>query len=335
MTTPQTRTKQLAGLTGIALAAVIGIGSVAGSNSARDDLTPKAYEALVQAGLSNVKVDFAGREAKLSNGTPEELAKAEKIIEGVTGVRWAKIDSNPSTNLPAPPTVSLTRGADGVNLSGVVPNAAIAQQLKDAAVALGAATVTGNLKVDPNVGTADWLNTLPKLIPDLEGVNGLALSVDGDSIAIGGSLTTQEGVDAVTALVEPAVPGLALDNTLKVDSDSMSVEQASYVDAANVYFARGSSILDEKSKAALLTLADVLLRVPGLELEIGGHAGPSDPVRGKALSDARVAAVKAFLVASNVDADRLSTKSYGSDPETDGDAYAEQYRRVDFIVKGN
>lgn len=333
MTTPQTKTKQLAGLTGIALAAVIGIGSIAGSSSVRDDLTPKAYEALVQAGLSNVKVDFDGREAKLSNGTPEELARAEKIVEGVTGVRWAKIDSDPSTNLPAPPTFSLTHGADGVNLSGVVPNAAVARQLKGAALSLG--KVTGNLKVDPSVGTADWLNTLPKLIPDLEGVNGLALSVDGDSIALGGSLTTQDGVDAVTALVEPAVPGLTLDNTLKVDSDSLSPEQASYVDAASVYFARGSSILDEKSKAALLTLADVLLRVPGLELEISGHAGPADPVRGQALSDARVAAVKAFLVAADVDADRLSTKSYGSDPETDGDAYAEQYRRVDFIVKGN
>jgi outer membrane protein OmpA-like peptidoglycan-associated protein len=333
VTTPQTRTKQLAGLTGIALAAVIGIGSVAGANSARDDLTPKAYKALVQAGLSNVKVDFDGREAELSSGTPEELAKAEKIVEGISGVRWAKIDSSRSTNLPAPPTFSLTRGADGVNLSGVVPNAAIAQQLKDAALSLG--KVSGNVKVDPGVGTADWLNTLPKLIPDLEGVNGLALSVDGDSIAIGGSLTTQGGVDAVTALVEPAVPGLTLDNTLKVDSDSMSPDQASYVDAANVYFARGSATLDDKSKAALLTLADVLLRVPGLELEIGGHAGPTDPVFGKVLSDKRVAAVKAFLVASNVDADRLTTKSYGSDPETDSDAYAKQYRRVDFIVKGN
>ena len=159
--------------------------------------------------------------------------------------------------------------------------------------------------------------------------------MDGDSIAIGGSLTTQEGVDAVTALVEPAVPGLTLDNTLKVDSDSMSAEQASYVDAANVYFAPDSASLDDKSKAALLTLADVLLRVPGLELVIGGHAGSADSVRDRALSDARVAAVKAFLVASNIEASRLSTKIYGSDPDTDGDAIAEQNRRVDFIVKGN
>ncbi|MDR7087585.1 outer membrane protein OmpA-like peptidoglycan-associated protein [Aeromicrobium panaciterrae] len=333
MTTPQTKTKQRAGLTGIALAAVIGIGSFAGSDSAADDLTPKAYAALVQAGLSNVKVDFDGREAKLSNGTPDELAKAEKIVEGVNGVRWAKIDSNRSTNLPDPPTFSLTRVADGVNLNGVVPNAAVAQKLKDAALSLG--KVTGDLKIDPNVGTADWLGTLSDVIPSLSEVDDLALSVDGDSLAIGGSLESQAGVDTLADLIEPSLGDLSLDNTLKVDAARLSPSQAEDIKAANVYFARGSSTLDARGKAGLLTLVDVLKRNTGVELEIGGHAGPTDPVRGKALSDERVAAVKEFLVASGIDAARLSTKSYGSDPEADGDAYAEQYRRVDFIVKGN
>ncbi len=333
MTTPPTNTKRLAGLTGLALVAVIGVGSVVGSNSTRDDLTPKAYKALVDNGLSNVKVDFDGREAKLSNGTPEQLAKAEKIVEDVEGVRWAKIDADGDGSLPEPPRLSITSNADGITLSGVVPNRAIAAQLTDAAASLG--KVTGRLKVDPHVGTAGWLGTLPTLIPDLEGVGRLALSVDGDSIAIGGTLATQGGVDAVSRLVEPAAPGLMFDNTLRIDSTALTPEQADEVDAASVYFARGSSKLDARAKAALLKLADLLLRVPGVELEIGGHAGPSDPVRGRALSGERVAAVKAFLVKSGVDASRLSTRSYGSDSETDGDAFAEQYRRVDFIVKGN
>ncbi len=333
MTTPQSNTKRLAGLTGLALVAVIGIGSIAGSSSTSNDLTPKAYKALVDAGLSNVKVDFNGREARVSNGTPQELARAEKIVEGVDGVRWAKIDTDSGKSLPKPPTLSMTHNAEGVNLTGVVPNGAVAGQLRDAAASLG--KVTGDLKVDPSVGTADWFATLPKLITDLEGVGNLALTVDGDSIAVGGTMSTQGGVDAVAKLVEPAAVGLTFDNALKVDSKALTSEQAEEVDAANVYFARGSSTLDAKGKAALLALADVLLRVPGVELEIGGHAGPTDPVRGKALSDERVAAVKDFLVSSGIDASRLSTRSYGSDSETDGDAFAEQYRRVDFIVKGN
>jgi outer membrane protein OmpA-like peptidoglycan-associated protein len=339
VTTPQ-NTKRFAAITGLALAGVIGVGAVVGSNSAAHDLTPKAYKALVDGGLSNIKVDFDGREAKLSNGSPEDLAKAEKIVEGVKGVRWAKVDTDPSTTLPKPPTFSISRSADGVNLSGVVPNAEIAAQLKAAAKA-SFGNVTGDLKVDPNVGTADWLVTMPKLIPNVAEVDNLALSVDGDSIAIGGTLDSQTSIDTLTGLVAPSLGDLSFDNTLKVgqpdagDSGALSAEDATALKASTVYFARGASTLDARGKAGLDVIADVLKRNPGVELEIGGHAGPTDPARGKILSDERVAQVKDYLVTAGIDAARLSTRSYGSDPATGGDAFAEQYRRVDFIVKGN
>ncbi len=340
MTAPQTRTKRLAGVVGLALTAVIGIGSIAGANAARDDLTPKAYEALVDQGLGNVKVDFDGREATLSNGSPEELARAEKIVEAIPGVRWADVDSD-RTNLPEPPTFSITRLADGVNLSGVVPNAQVAKQL-EAAAADSFGTVTGYVTVDRRVGTADWLTTMPKLIPNVADVDGLTLSVDGDSLAIGGSVDSQADIETVTGLIEPTLGSLTLDNTLKIATSARSgvagvlgSKDVTALRAATVYFARGSSTLDARSRTGLDVIADLLRRNSGVELEIGGHAGPDDPARGKVLSDQRVTAVKDYLVAAGIDAARLSTRSYGSDPGTSGDAFAEQYRRVDFIVKGN
>ena len=333
MTTPQSNTRRLAGLTGLALVAVIGVGSVAGSSSAANDLTPKAYEALVDKGLSSVKVDFDGREATLSNGTPDQLAEAEKIVEGVEGVRSASIAADRGSSMPEPPTFSITSTADGVNLTGVVPNAAVAEQLETVArEALG--RTSGGLKVDRSVDTAEWLANASKLILAVEGVNDLSLSVDGDSLSLGGSMPKKSQIDGVIDLVEPTIGALRLDNTLEVDARSMSPEQADHIDEANVSFARGSAKLDAEGRRALTTLADVLLEVPGVELEIGGRAGSADPVRGKALSDRRVAVVKDFLVDRGVDASRLSTRSYGSDSETDGDALAEQDRRVDFIVKG-
>ena len=209
-------TKKLAVLTGIALAAVIVVGSFAGSDSVADDLTPKAYMALVDDGLSGVTVDFDGREATLSNGTPEQLAQAVKVVEAVAGVRRATIDADP-TNVAEPPTFSLSRNTDGVNLSGVVPNADIAAQLKAAASATFG-SVTGDLRVDPNVGTADWLTTMSTLIPDAADVDDLSISVDGDSLALGGSLDSQAEVDALTALVDPSLGDLSFDNTLEVGS---------------------------------------------------------------------------------------------------------------------
>lgn len=345
MAAAQTKTKRFAALTGLVLAGVIGAGAVVGSDSAADDLTPKASSALSKAGLDGVTVDFDGREAKLSNGSAADLAAAEKIVEDVKGVRWAKVagssddgdgsdDGDDSTALPDPPSLSLIKTADGVNLSGIVANAEVAAKLKAAAEA-SFGTVTGDLTVDPSVGAAEWLNALPNVLPNVAGVNDLSLSVDGDSLAIGGTLATQDSIDTLTGLVEPAISDLTLDNTVKVDPGALNAEDAVALKAASIYFARGTSTLDAKGAAALDTVADVLKRVKGVELEIGGHAGPSDPVRGKILSDERVASVKDYLVAAGIDAGRLSTKSYGSDPQTTTDAFAEQYRRVDFIVKGN
>lgn len=210
----------------MALIAVIGIGSLVGSNAARDDLTPKAYKALVQAGLSNVKVDFDGREAKLSNGSSEELARAEKIVEGVSGVRWADIDSGKRSSLPPPPTFSLARTAYGVNLSGVVPNAAVAAQLK-AAVVSTFTQVSGGLTVDRNVGTAEWLSTLPALIPNVAGVRELTLSVDRDSLSIGGALDSQAEIDTLAELVNPAFADLSFDNNLKIAPSGANSSAAS------------------------------------------------------------------------------------------------------------
>ncbi len=79
-------------------------------------------------------------------------------------------------------------------------------------------SVTGDLRIDPNVGTADWLTTMSTLIPDAADVDDLSISVDGDSLALGGSLDSQAEVDALTGLVEPSLGDLSFDNTLEVGS---------------------------------------------------------------------------------------------------------------------
>lgn len=249
MRIPQTNTKTLAGLSGLALGAVVCVGAVAGSGSAASDLTSASYAALVDQGLSNVRVDFDGREATLTRGTPEQLARAEKIVEGINGVRWANVEATGSSSSPAPPTLSITRNIGGVNLTGVVSNAEIASRLKAAAAATFG-TVSGDLRVDPRVDTADWLVTMPGLIAEMGEVEDLSLSVDGDSFAIGGLLASQTTIDALTKLVEPALGDLSMDNTLRVnDTVALPSHRVSLVQVeSNNHRAEGVEIDDRQAR---------------------------------------------------------------------------------------
>lgn len=104
-------------MSGVALAAVTIVGGVLGSPALASDLTPKAQQALQDAGLGDVQVTFTGREAHLSGGTPAEIMQAQQVVDAVDGVRWATIDAalpvpcaasaihpgcTPPTVLPAP-----------------------------------------------------------------------------------------------------------------------------------------------------------------------------------------------------------------------------------------
>lgn len=291
----QTNTKALAGLTGLVLALVVFVGAFVGSSSAADDLTAAAYEALVAEGLGNVRVDFDGREATLTHGSAEQLARAEKIVEAVDGVRWAKIDTDGSSSLLAPPILSITRNVDGVNLSGVVPNAEIASRLTEAAAATFG-TVSGELRVDPKVDTADWLVTMPGLIPHMGEVEDLSLSVDGDSLAIGGSLGSQTAKEALAELVEPSLGNLSMDNTLRVDEELAETGTAGPVvtgahpGAGQDGFVRAQPQVREDARRPVL-------------LEVGVNAGQSEVTN------------RGIAMGAKID-DR-------------------QVRRVDFIVKGS
>ncbi len=348
VTTPGT-TKKLAALTGIALVGVIGVGSVVGSNSTADDLTPKAYKALVSEGLSNIKVDFDGREATLSNGSPEELARAEKIVEGVKGVRLANIDTDQSTSLPKPPTLSITTSADGVNVSGVVPNAEVAKQIRAAAEATFG-TVTGDLRVDPNVGAADWLSAVPTLIPNAGAVQDLALSIDGDSVAIGGSMSSQESIDVLSALVGPAVGDMSIDNTLQTSTDqptaetsaseaagdesgAITADEQGTIKASTVYFNDDVARFVAADAKKLDALATILKQHPDVTVIAGGHSGPGVEAFVRKLAQSRIDAVRKYLIGKGVSPDQIQRKNYGADKGAR--VGVRQNRRVDFIVKGN
>ncbi|MEV4057287.1 OmpA family protein [Amycolatopsis sp. NPDC049688] len=106
-------------------ALLAGVATWAQSGSMERDLTARAQTALFEAGLPTGDVRFDGRDATLSGFPPEQALRALEVVQGVDGVRAAKVNgdvtpvapastsaspttSTPTTSSSPPPTTSTT-----------------------------------------------------------------------------------------------------------------------------------------------------------------------------------------------------------------------------------
>lgn len=156
--------------------------------------------------------------------------------------------------------------------------------------------------------------------------HGVTLDSDGDG--------TPDHMDKC-----PFVPGPASSNGCPVIED---VPEIDYLEKAindgyvNVYYAFDSAKPLAYSTSAASYVANFLKKNPGVSVEIKGYAdeiGPED--YNMKLSERRAKAVYDIIVASGVDASRLSYKGYGEDTSVDkSSADARQLaRRASFEVK--
>lgn len=104
----------------------------------------------------------------------------------------------------------------------------------------------------------------------------------------------------------------------------------------NIFFETGSAELKPESRVELDKLVDLLVKNPGMKIELAGH---TDNVGSKEsnlkLSDNRAKSVSSYLNGKGIAADRLSTKGYGDTKPID-DNTTEQgranNRRTEFKV---
>ena len=89
----------------------------------------------------------------------------------------------------------------------------------------------------------------------------------------------------------------------------------------NVFFATGQHTLLDESKAELDAVAVLLQQNPTLRVELGGHTdNVGKESDNQLLSEQRARAVRDYLVAQGIDAQRLTHKGYGeSQPVADND----------------
>jgi outer membrane protein OmpA-like peptidoglycan-associated protein len=80
----------------------------------------------------------------------------------------------------------------------------------------------------------------------------------------------------------------------------------------NIFFETAKATLKDESKTELNKLVELLTKNPTIKIEIGGHTdNVGVDAENLKLSDARAVAVKNYLTANGISADRLSTKGYG------------------------
>lgn len=110
------------------------------------------------------------------------------------------------------------------------------------------------------------------------------------------------------------------------------------VNLGDVLFDTGKYDLRDSAKLALAKLSGIVLSHPGLVLSVEGHTDNvgSDDLNQK-LSEQRSGAVRAFLIAQQLDPDIVTAKGYGSSRPTasnDTSQGRQQNRRVEIIVSG-
>jgi outer membrane protein OmpA-like peptidoglycan-associated protein len=107
---------------------------------------------------------------------------------------------------------------------------------------------------------------------------------------------------------------------------------------ANVQFEQGQAVLLPGSARALNQLVETMITNPRLTIEVRGHTdNVGEPAKNVALSEARVAAVKAYLVAHGVAETRITGIGFGgAQPAASNaqEATRKLNRRVEFRVTG-
>ncbi len=104
----------------------------------------------------------------------------------------------------------------------------------------------------------------------------------------------------------------------------------------NIYFARSSAALEDRSAPLLDSIVEIVNRCPELSIRVDGHTDSDGTAAlNQSLSEARARSVRAYLVEAGADGDRIDTIGFGEDvPIVANDSVEnkQRNRRIEFSV---
>jgi outer membrane protein OmpA-like peptidoglycan-associated protein len=180
----------------------------------------------------------------------------------------------------------------------------------------------------PNIGFAKPSSGDPMGVYGIKSANGLispVLSGAGGPPpgVIGGESSSDNSAKPITGASQEVISGLEivmykipnaeeLKSSLQGKDTSPMFEQGANLN--NIYFARNSARLEERSFTELDKWATFLNGSPDISLEISGHTdNTGTPAYNRTLSQKRAAAVALYLHGKGVDSKRITTFGFGPD----------------------
>ncbi len=183
------------------------------------DIANLAGQALTSAGFDATLLQAAdGRVAILSGEidaetTRERLVETVRSVPGVRRVidRLVVVKSDPAR-------LSLAVSADGVLLSGIMPDQTMVDRVvKATATIYGENKVTNRISIQKQVGEPVWLDGLLALLPELKTTDAMRIEAAGSEAVISGAVDTPETRARIAAQAENLLGAtVAVDNRIEV-----------------------------------------------------------------------------------------------------------------------
>ncbi len=229
-------------------------------------------------------------------------------------------------------------GSGPVVVAGTVPDeatrAAILSRLRGL---YGAERVVDQLALGSVVAPPQWPQYVEKLLsPSIQQIRHGQLRIQGNTVDVHGEVGNEAVRQQIASEMAASLnPTYTVRNSLRVAVQEQAVVDRVLADRI-IEFEPGSAVLRLAAQPILDEMAAAMARLQGRHFEVIGHTDATGPRAGNvSLSLARAQAVKSYLVAKGLPAERIATLGMGPDrpvAPNDTEAGRARNRRIEFRV---
>ena len=234
-----------------------------------------------------------------------------------------------------------------LTLRGSLPSEAIKTTILQRAHELYGATpgrVVDELTVDLNVGPADWIDNVPKVLPILgRMMERGSVIIDGRSLVLSGRVDSDRAKATMLQDVAPLTQtGLKLEDhilaaQLTAPSPTLQKKLDETLTQGSIEFDSNATTMLPRSRTTLDQLISILRRAPNTAIEIGGHTDKyGAPDYNLQLSRRRAEAVRRYFISHGL-TNQFTAVGYGdSRPLSVAQTRAglQRNRRIELRIKG-